>query len=199
MSDLRTEIFTKVLPKMQSLTKLNFDDPEQPEVPITSAAPEKVSNNERIFNWVKDHPASTSTDVVQAFDGYIQGSSVVSQLYTLAERKLLHKVKSSATGKYMYSAAVDKYPANLRAAAVAKMQEARAKISKEEMARRISEGHKASVQKAEPPKRKIVLIKRRTTEPTPEPAVQVTPVDLNKLSIVQARKLYDELKQIFGA
>jgi hypothetical protein len=81
--------------------------------------------------------------------------------------------------------------------AIAIMQAAREKLGKEEMARRISEGHKAN--KPEPTKKKIVMIKRRTTEPTPAPAVAVTPVDLNTLSIVQARKLYDELKQIFGA
>jgi hypothetical protein len=69
------------------------------------------------------------------------------------------------------------------------------------MARRIAEGHKANRQAEseaalEPIKKKIVMIKRRVAEP---PAVSVTPVDLNTLSIVQARKLYDELKQIFGA
>jgi hypothetical protein len=48
------------------------------------------------------------------------------------------------------------------------------------------------------PVRKIMLVKRRTPEPVAAPTVQVTPVDLNTLSIVQARKLYDELKVIFG-
>jgi hypothetical protein len=195
MSDLRTELFTKVLPKMQSLTNLTFDDPDQPMEPAV------LTNNELIFNWVKEHPASYSSNVVAGFRGRITESSVVSQLYTMANRKVLHKAKCSSTGKFMYSAAMDEYPRAARADIVAKMQAARAKLGKEEMARRIAEGHKANraaeaETKLEPTKKKVVLIKRRVTEP---PAVTVTPVDLNTLSIVQARKLYDELKQIFGA
>lgn len=201
MSDLRTEIFTKVLPKMQSLTKpmelnnLNFDDPEQPMEPA------KLTNNELIFNWVKEHPACYSSDVVAGFKGRIVDSSVMSQLYTMEKRKLFHKVKCSSTGKYMYSTAVDVYPRASRPDAVAKMWEARNKLGKEEMSRRIAEGHATNrlaeaETKLEPTKKKVVLIKRRVAEPA---AVQVTPVDLNTLSIVQARKLYDELKQIFGA
>jgi hypothetical protein len=203
MSDLRTEIFTKVLPKMQSLTNLTFDDPEQPLVPITS---EKLTNNELIFNWVKEHPASYVKDICTAFADDINYDSVQSQVHALSARGILHKAKCSSTGKFMYSAAVDTYPRSARMDAVAKMKEARAKLGKEEIARRISEGHKASKhaeaeKQLEPVKRKVVMIKRRmdTWNPETTPAVQVTPVDLNKLSIVQARKLYDELKQIFGA
>lgn len=203
MSDLRTEIFTKVLPKMQSLTNLTFDDPEQPEVPAT---PEKLTNNELIFNWVKEHPASYAKDICAEFADDINYDSVQSQVHALAARGILHKVKCSSTGKFMYSAAMDAYPRSPRMDSVVKMNAARAKIGKEELARRISEGHKANKQaeaekQLEPTKRKVVMIKRRmnTWNPETTPAVQVTPVDLNTLSIVQARKLYDELKQIFGA
>jgi hypothetical protein len=203
MSDLQTEIFTKVLPKMQSLTQLNFDDPDQPEIPV---APEKLTNNELIFAWVKQHPASYVKDVCIAFAGKIDYDSVQSQVHALAARGILHKVVCSSTGKLMYSAAMEAYPRSPRMKAIAKMNEARTALGKEELARRISEGHKANRQaeaekKLEPTKKKVILIKRRVDTPEPEaaPAVQVTPVDLNKLSIVQARKLYDELKQIFGA
>ena len=191
MSDLRTELFTKVLPKMQSLTNLTFDDPEQPET-------NKLSNNELIFNWIKEHPASYAKDICSALVDEISYDSVQSQIHALAVREILHKVKCSSTGKYMYSVAVDAYPRSGRTESVAKMNEARAKLGKEEIGRRIAEGHKAN-KKAEAEK-KVVMIKRRVNPPTEvNPTVQVTPVDLNKLSIVQARKLYDELKQIFGA
>lgn len=198
MSDLQTEIFTKVLPKMQSLTQLNFDDPEQPVV----EAPTKMTNNEMIFLWIKEHPASYVKDVCNAFAGKIDYNSVQSQVHALSGRGVLHRAECSTTGKLMYSAAVDTYPRTARSKSIAIMQAARAKLGKEEMARRIREGHKANKAveaeaKLEPTKKKIVLIKRRVA--TPEPAVAVTPVDLNTLSIVQARKLYDELKQIFGA
>ena len=197
MSDLRTELFTKVLPKMQSLTQLNFDDPEQSLVEESA----KITNNEMIFNWIKEHPASYVKDICNAFHKKIEYSSVQSQVHALAERGILHRAECSSTGKLMYSAAVDTYPRSARMKAIAVMQAARAKLGKEEMARRIREGHKANKQaEAETklePTRKIVVVKRRVNPP--EPAVAVTPVDLNTLSIVQARKLYDELKQIFGA
>jgi len=201
MSDLRTEIFTKVLPKMQSLTNLTFDDPEQPEVPVTT---EKLTNNELIFNWVKGHPASYAKDICSALVDDINYDSVQSQIHALATRGLLHKAKCSSTGKFMYSAAVDTYPRSARMDAIAKMNEAREKLGKEEMARRIKEGHKANrhaeaEKQLEPVKKRIVLRRKSTGEQVSPPAVQVTPVDLNTLSIVQARKLYDELKQIFGA
>lgn len=202
MSDLRTELFTKVIPKMNTLTKptelnnLNFDDPEQP----LEAAPEILSNNELIFNYVKEHPACYGSDVAKHFIGRISTSSVLSQIHTMTRRELFHKVKCSTTGYLMYSTAVDTYPRAKGTERTARLLAAIAKMSPEERGARIKEGHrkaklKQAEQQLEPVQKKVVLIKRRS----PEPAVTVTPVDLNTLSIVQARKLYDELKQIFGA
>ena len=170
MSDLQTELFTKVIPKMQSLNALTFDDPDQPETPVEPTPFYKVTNNEVLFNWVKEHPACYAADVCKAMEGQISYSSVQSQLYALASRELLHKVKCSTTGNYIYSVAVDTYP-------------------------RLP--HAGQVATPKKKKKKIVLVKKAA--PVAAPAVQVTPVDLNTLSIVQARKLYDELKQIFGA
>ena len=199
MADLRTELLNKVLPKMKTLEQLTFDDPEQPEVPV---APENLTNNEIIFNWISQHPASYAKDICAALVKDINYDSVQSQIHALATRGILYKAKCSSTDKYMYSAAVDAYPRSARIGAVAKMNEARSKLGKDEMARRISEGHKANRHVAAEvklePVRKIMLVKRRTPEPVATPTVQVTPVDLNTLSIVQARKLYDELKVIFG-
>ena len=198
MADLQTELFTKVIPNMQSLTNLSFDDPEQSEVPVETTPFYKVTNNEVLFNWVKEHPACYAADVCKAMEGQISYSSVQSQLFALARRELLHKATCSTTGNYIYSVAVGTYPRLSRMGQIAKMQEARSKLTREELAARISEGRKAKKQVEAPaPKKKIVLIKKEA--PVAAPAVQVTPVDLNTLSIVQARKLYDELKQIFGA
>lgn len=204
MSDLRTELFTKVLPKMQTLTKppelnnLNFDDPDQP----LEVTPEILSNNELIFNYVKEHPACYGADVAKHFSGRIAASSVISQVHTMTRRELFHKVKCSSTGYLMYSTAVDTYPRAKGTERTARLLKAMAKMTPEERGARIKEGHrkaklKQAEQQLEPVQKKVVLIKRRTPEPVA--AVSVTPVDLNTLSIVQARKLYDELKQIFGA
>ena len=202
MSDLKTELLTKVVPKMQTLNNLTFDDPEQP---LVTETPEILSNNELIFDYVKEHPACYGADVAKHFTGRISSSSVLSQIHTMSRRGLFHKVKCSSTGHLMYSAAVDKYPRAKSTERTARLLAAIAKMTPEERGARIKEGHrKAKLKQAEKQiaekKKKIVLIKKSTGEQvSPPPAVQVTPVDLNTLSIVQARKLYDELKQIFGA
>ena len=190
MADLRTELMTKVLPKMKTLEQLTFDDPDQPEVP---AIPEKLTNNEIIFNWISQHPASYAKDICAALVKDVNYDSVQSQIHALSIRGILHKAKCSSTDKYMYSTAVAAYPRSARMGAIAKMNEARSKIGKDEMARRISEGHKANRHVAAEVKLEPVKVKAIVA-----PTVQVTPVDLNTLSIVQARKLYDELKVIFG-
>jgi hypothetical protein len=200
MSDLKTELLTKVVPKMQTLNNLTFDDPEQP---LVTETPEILSNNELIFDYIKEHPACYGADVAKHFTGRISSSSVLSQIHTMARRGLFHKVKCSSTGYLMYSAAVDKYPRAKGSERTARLLAAIAKMTPEERGARIKEGHrKAKLKQAEKqlrPIKQVALVKKGTVAPKPEPAVQVTPVDLNTLSIVQARKLYDELKQIFGA
>ena len=192
MSDLKTELLTKVVPKMQTLNNLTFDDPEQP---LVTETPEILSNNELIFNYVKEHPACYGADVATHFTGRISSSSVLSQIHTMSRRGLFHKVTCSSTGRLMYSAAVDKYPRAKSTERTARLLAAMAKMTPEERGNRIKEGHrKAKLKQAEKQLKPAKQIAAK-----PEPAVQVTPVDLNTLSIVQARKLYDELKQIFGA
>lgn len=201
MSDLRTELFTKVIPKMQTLTKptelnnLNFDDPEQP----LEVAPEILSNNELIFNYVKAHPACYGADVAKHFTGRISTSSVLSQIHTMTRRELFHKVKCSSTGYLMYSTAVDAYPRAKGTERTARLLAAIAKMTPEERGARIKEGHrKAKLKQAEQqltPTKKIVLIKKDTQEQvTPRPAG----INIDLLPLSEARRLYDELRKVFG-
>lgn len=203
MADLQTELFTKVLPKMQSLNNLNFDDPEQPEVPVSTPEPEILSNNEMIFDYVKEHPACYGPDVVKHFTGRIGSRSVLSQIHTMSRRGLFHKVKCSSSGLLMYSAAVDAYPRAKGTERTARLLAALDKMTPEERGARIKEGHrKAKLKQAEQMLATVteaVRPKKEPVAPKAAPTVVVAPVDLNTLSIVQARKLYDELKQIFGA
>ena len=203
MSDLRTELFTKVVPKMSQLTKqtldnLNFDDPDQPEETPATVDNTVVSIKEQVFDFVKAHPGCSCTEVSSELP-HISNSTVMTTLYLLAERKLIHKTKSSVDHRLIYSAAVDAYPRADIKARMEKMRARREEIGAAEISRRISEGHKRNKAEAATSTlaKKIVLVKK--PEQPAAPAVQVTPVDLNTLSIVQARKLYDELKQIFGA
>jgi hypothetical protein len=199
MSDLRTELFTKVIPKMNTLTKptelnnLNFDDPEQP----LEVAPEILSNNELIFNYVKEHPACYGADVAKHFNGRISTSSVLSQIHTMARRELFHKVKCSTTGYLMYSTAVDAYPRAKGTERTARLLAAISKMSPEERGARIKEGHrKAKLKQAEQqlaPTKKIVLVKKEE-QVAPRPAG----INIDLLPLSEARRLYDELRKVFG-
>lgn len=201
MSDLRTELFTKVIPKMKTLTKhtdlnnLNFDDPEQP----SEAAPEILSNNELIFNYVKEHPACYGSDVAKHFTGRISTSSVLSQIHTMTRRELFHKVKCSSTGYLMYSTAVDAYPRAKGTERTARLLAAIAKMTPEERGARIKEGHrKAKLKQAEQqlrPIKNVVLVKKATQEQVaPRPAG----INIDLLPLSEARRLYDELRKVFG-
>ena len=202
MSDLRTEIFTKVLPKMQTLTKptdlskLNFDDPEQPLVPVSLAEPKKLSNNERIWNYVRDNPKATARQVANAISG-VPESSVWSQLSSMVRLGRMTAVRTRVG--LLYTVLGDRYPALTSEERVDRMREARKRLGPEEISRRVKEGWAKKTKKDAAVTPTAPAKVKEAPVAVAAPAVQVTPVDLNTLSIVQARKLYDELKQIFGA
>ena len=189
MSDLQTEIFTKVLPKMQTLTNLSFDDPDQPDT-------QPKNYNETVFYWLKEHPARSAGEVIKAHPN-ISSATIYSMLSNLATEGILHKAVSSTTNRFVYSAAHDTYPKMNLNERVARLQAGRERLGAAEISARISAGHMKK-KEAATPKREVVMIERPKPKAPVQAAVQVTPVDLNTLSIVQARKLYDELKQIFG-
>lgn len=177
MSDLQTEIFTKVLPKMK-LNELKFDDDVGATVEVVTEEP---SNNvtERIWRFIRDNPGCTSGDIAKHEPDNAGGVSTrINQL----------KLKGYVRG-------TDEYPMRLYA------EKQYAGTSKEDKVARMNA---ARIAKLENLKKKPAKAKKKRGRPTKESMqqpVQAKPsrvVDLNNLSIVEARKLYDELKQIFG-
>lgn len=191
MSDLQTEIFTKVLPKMQTLTNLNFDDPEQP-------MEQPMNFNKEVFYWLQKHPRSSAGEVIKAHP-HIASTTIYSILSNLSNDGLFRKSANSTNGRFVYSAVQGEYPKLNADERLARLKAGRERLGDAEISARIRAGHMKKKEVAKP-ERQVVMIERPKAKPEPAPqaAVQVTPVDLNTLSIVQARKLYDELKQIFG-
>jgi hypothetical protein len=177
MSDLQTEIFTKVLPKMK-LNELKFDDDVDATVEVEVEQPSK-NVTERIWRFIRDNPGCTSGDIAKNEPDNAGGVSTrINQL----------KIKGFVRG-------TDEYPMRLY------IEKQYTGTSKEDKVARMNAARAAKLGnlKNKPPKVKKKM--GRPTKQVMQQPAQAKPsrvVDLNNLSIVEARKLYDELKQIFG-
>jgi hypothetical protein len=188
MADLQTEIFTKVLPKMQQLNNLKFDDDVGTTPEIVEVEGPPATKLETVWQFVRDNPRCKVSDVIAGCPNLAVGtpSSLLNQLHT---RGYLSK-----EGRYPALYTITDLPYKSmtkeeRVSALLSVRNLRKSLGRPTDKERAAKAAKAA---------KAVKTKKPAPEPV-APTVQVTPVDLNTLSIVQARKLYDELKQIFGA
>jgi hypothetical protein len=179
MSDLQTEIFTKVLPKMQSLTNLTFDDGPDATVEVVSEA-FTTNITAMVWEFISKHPKCSVKDI-SAHIGDDKGVST--RVNQLRSRGYIETDYSEFP--HRHSVTSKPYATTTREEKTARLMAARA-IWAKNVGMRKQEKAKA---KAKP--------KKEVAAPKPE-ARPTRVVDLNNLSIVEARKLYDELKQIFG-
>lgn len=171
MADLQTEIFRKVLPKMQQLNNLTFDDDvgTTTEVKVTTEDT-KISQTELLWQYIKNNPGSTAPEMMKAqvIDDYKNTATRVNQL---AKRGLLRQdINSHPIKNYVVD---DKYP----------------RVTLEERLQRMqaAKGNKA---------KKVKKVKRvvQPSVTTPKQSGNI----LDTMSVIQARELYDQLKKIFG-
>jgi len=171
MADLQTEIFRKVLPKMQQLNNLTFDDDvgTTTEVKVTTEDT-KISQTELLWQYIKDNPGSTAPGMFKArvIDDY---KNIATRVNQLAKRGLLRQdINSHPMKNYVVD---ETYPRVTLEDRLQRMQNARGTKPK-----------------------KIKKVKRVV-----QPVVETpkTPVNiLDTMSVMQARELYDQLKKIFG-
>jgi hypothetical protein len=185
MADLQTEIFTKVLPKMQSLTNLNFDDDANAEATtqVETAQP-VLSITERIWRFIAANPNCTAKDITAVVK---DDKGVATRINQLRSRGFV--VTNYAEFPHRHSVGKP-YQSTTKEERTARMMEARAVWEKNMLERRDTKPKKKMG-------RPVGSTKTRAVEAAPV-ARPTRVVDLNNLSIVEARKLYDELKQIFG-
>lgn len=186
MGNLQTEIFTKVLPALRhpDINNVNFDDPEQPLAEPQAAQvaqgfnqTTEINVTKQVMEYIIAHPGCQVGDIAEHLGSTSNISTRVSQL-----RKRGFVRCSEERPMRLYHTGT-----------------AYATVSKKERTERML----AAAAQWRERKAKSRAKKKQDKRPTPVAPVAIEPtksskIDLNTLSIVEARHLYDELKKIFG-
>ncbi len=182
MPDIQTEIFTKVLPKMQ-LNNLNFDDDVGTQQTVTVETSDKsLSVMQQIWEFVHVNPGLTAGQISKQMDGQTH-TGISTRLNQLLKANKLMRTKKPDES-YRWFSIGDTYPRMDKSASLALAVKAR----QEKLARKAKAKAK-KVAKAVAP---------QAAAPTPTNTWDVDAM-LSKMSITQARGMYDALKKIFGA
>ena len=182
MPDIQTEIFTKVLPKMQ-LNNLNFDDDVGTQQTVTVETSDKsLSVMQQIWEFVSVNPGLTAGEIYKRMDGQTH-TGISTRLNQLLKANKLMRTKKPDES-YRWFSIGDTYPSMDKRASLALAVKAR----QEKLARKAKAKAK-KVAKAVAP---------QAAAPTPTNTWDVDAM-LSKMSITQARGMYDALKKIFGA
>lgn len=190
MGDLRTELFVKVLPKMNqqtqpdSLDNLKFDDGPEDETPV--ATKESTNITRSIWEYIQANAGVTGVQVDKHFN--LNGASST-RLNQLHNKGWVQRVKTKGgTFSYFTKPEHKVYPAEAKSVTLAKAQAARL----------------ASIQANAGKPRKVKVVKRKSQPSlsgSSKPASLTSPTqsfDLSKMSVLEARALYEELKKLFG-
>jgi hypothetical protein len=177
MADLQTEIFRKVLPQMR-LNELKFDDDVGTTTEIKVETEKETTNQtELLWRYIRDNPGSSASDVTNA-KGITDYKNVATRINQLAKRGVLrqdtsdHPIKNYVVDKF--------YPRISKDEKLARMNAARATLLDK---RARGEGKPKKVKKMGRP--------IGSGKPTPNSIIKA-------MSVLEARELYDQLKQIFG-
>lgn len=183
MPDIQTEIFTKVLPKMK-LNDLTFDDDVGTQQTVTVETSDKsLSVMQQIWEFIHAHPGLTGGQIYKQMDGNTQAGISTRLNQLLKANKLMRTKKPDES--YRWFSIGDSYPRMDKSDSLVLAVKAR----KEKLER-----------KAKAKAKRLAKV-----DATPQLNVRVPPnawdVDamLSRMSITQARGMYDALKKIFGA
>ena len=183
MPDLKTELTTKVLPVINNLDDLSFDD--------KSSTPD--SKTKQVFDCIKQYGPCTADTVASKLG--IEPGGVHARLRSLCQRQFIQRAKNQP-GPYLYAAIQKEYVVMSRGEIISLMNERRNEL-------------KAA---GTPLKRKKKLVRplveRRhdvMSHPTPKapPAPTPSPTDdidtfINSLTVADAVKLRNKLNEMFG-
>ena len=159
---------------MQTLNNLTFDDNAQPADVVVVEAPTQIANmTELVWNYVRDNPGATAGEVKRGLGGHIDVST---RLVQLRHRGY---IKTDMSG-FPHRHSVDNPFVSTHEDRTERLLAARKKW--------LAENKK---------KKKAKQLAKVKEQSAPAPAPKAN-VDLQFMSVLEARKLYDELKQIFG-
>ena len=183
MPDIQTEIFTKVLPKMK-LNDLTFDDDVGTQQTVTVETSDKsLSGMQQIWEFIHVNPGLTASEIYKQMDWqtYTGISTRLNQL--LKANKLMRTKKPDES--YRWFSIGDSYPIMDKRTSLALAVKAR----QEKLARK-AKAKANRVAKADATPQVDVRAPTNTWD---------IDMMLSKMSITQAKGMYDALKKIFGA
>ena len=187
MPDLKTELATKVLPVINNLDDLSFDD--------NAKAPDSVVK--QVFECVKQYGPCTAGHVANKLN--LEPGNIHVRLRSLLDRGFLQRADSTAG--YLYVAVKKEYSVMSPADRVAKMNAQRQALK----AAGLTPKRKKRLVRPLVERRHDVMSHPTPKAPTPKapPAPTPSPTDdidtfINSLTVADAVKLRNKLNEMFG-
>ena len=188
MPDLKTELM-----KIQPLTSLNFDDEGENTVEVVEAQASDTSVTRKIWEFVKLHPGCAVQEIARSVGGEVDPAGISTRLNQLMRRGLLSRSVSPATGKHVNFVATTEYTSMSREDRLVRMREGRTAWLKQQAIKKAKREAKAEAKKNAP-----APITPPVAAPTKVPT-DISDVDVfvSRLTVADARNLYDALKRVF--
>lgn len=195
MADWKSSL-NQIAAQMQATGEEAFDDDPTPAAIVEiDDSKKEPSINERVWQYVKDHPVSTMNEVRDGMSEFDR-QNISTRLASLFSRGALERKQVMVGGKpqFAYMAVGDTYPCTPLDERVRRMQVARAQSTKE--------GKKRKPRKpGRPPKKQPVATTvsvQTQVQPKVKPATMSARELINTLPVSVAAELYQELKRMFN-
>lgn len=179
MPDLKTELTTKVLPVINNLDELSFEDNDK----------ETDSVVKQVFDCVKQYGPCTAGFVGSKLN--LEPNNIHVRLRSLLDRGFLQRADSTAG--YLYVAIQKEYKVMSSAERVAKMNERRQALKDAGLLKR-----RKKKKDAAPAARRHDVMSYPTPKAPPTPAADDMETFINSLTVADAIKLRNKLNEMFG-
>lgn len=179
MPDLKTELFTKVIPNMHTLSNLSFDDAvaSQEQTIVIEQEDSSKPVVERVWGVIYQNPGRSCGELYELAKGFIKRADITTRLSQLTSQGRI--IRSGPYGEFRYTAVGDSYRRMTNIEAIQRAQQAKiAKLKNKAVKAQIARAH----EKLKPP----------ITHAAPKK------IDLDQLTLGEAKELYAQLKQLFG-
>lgn len=187
MPDLKTELM-----KIQPLTSLKFDDEGENTVEVVHTPTTETSVTRQIWEFVKLHPGCSVKEIARDVPS-VDAAGISTRLNQLMRRGMITRSISPVTGKHINHATAAEFVSMSREDRMVRMREGRAEWVKQQAAKRARREAKAEAKKNAP-----APSTPRAAAPTKVPT-DMSDVDVfvSRLTVADARNLYDALKRVF--
>ena len=190
MPDLKTELM-----KIQPLTSLNFDDEGENTVEVVSAPTTETTETSvtrQIWEFVKLHPGCSVKEIARDVPS-VDAAGISTRLNQLMRRGMITRSINPVTGKHINHAAAAEFVSMSREDRMVRMKEGRAAWVKQQAVKKARRDAKAEAKKNAP-----APIAPPVVAPAQIPT-DMSDVDVfvSRLTVADARNLYDALKRVF--